>query len=587
MGQGFALSRRDFLKNGVQLGLSASAASIALNACERSTQGTPSDATGSTGSGATTRSAKNISGGFIGPDFASGHRLHARQSSPDKTVSRQAKIVILGAGIAGLGAAWSLSKQGVSDFVVLELEGQAGGNSRGHRINNMACPMGAHYLPVPLNPQGKADASGEGLEPVRQVLSDLGLMDLRSGRWQVSAAGERHLCHSPQERLFFKGAWHEGLLPTADLADATLQQYQRFSTLIKGFQSRGGFHMPMGVAADPALPSTQLNERLALDGLSFKAWLAQQSLDDPQLHWYLDYCCRDDYGAGLASVSAWAGVHYFASRHGFHSPGDPARDESSASNGIFTWPQGNGWLSEKIAVGLGDKIHTERLAVRVEARDRIIRVSATHGDITEQWDCEHCVMALPLFISQRLLQGADHDSNTLAALALLSAQVEHSSWIVANAYLDRELRDRGGAAPAWDNVVYGGQGLGYVNASHQSLAQSSGATVLTYYEALGAGRETRKRLLDRPWESWLTSITQEFNTAHPDFSERLRQLDIARFGHAMAVPKPGWHSEPLRKARAHLVKGGDRLSFAHSDLAGYSVFEEAFTLGARAGRRKG
>ena len=46
--------------------------------------------------------------------------------------------------------------------------------------------------------------------------------------------------------------------------------------------------------------------------------LAAQGIDAPALRWYIDYCCRDDYGAGAAQVSAWAGLHYFASRHGFH-----------------------------------------------------------------------------------------------------------------------------------------------------------------------------------------------------------------------------------------------------------------------------
>jgi hypothetical protein len=109
--------------------------------------------------------------------------------------------------------------------------------------------------------------------------------------------------------------------------------------------------------------------------------------------------------------------------------------------------------------------------------------------------------------------------------------------------------------------------------------------VLTYYEALGVGKEVRKTLLDRSWQSWRDALLQELKTAHPDFSERLQHMDIARFGHAMAVPKPGWHGERLRKARAHLVKPSALLSFAHSDLAGYSVFEEAFTLGVRAGLR--
>jgi hypothetical protein len=32
------------------------------------------------------------------------------------------------------------------------------------------------------------------------------------------------------------------------------------------------------------------------------------------LNWYMNYCCRDDYGATTNNTSAWAGIQYFASR---------------------------------------------------------------------------------------------------------------------------------------------------------------------------------------------------------------------------------------------------------------------------------
>ena len=46
----------------------------------------------------------------------------------------QPRVVIVGAGIAGLAAARALTRSGVDDVRVLELEDAAGGNSRGHAI---------------------------------------------------------------------------------------------------------------------------------------------------------------------------------------------------------------------------------------------------------------------------------------------------------------------------------------------------------------------------------------------------------------------------------------------------------------------
>jgi hypothetical protein len=53
-------------------------------------------------------------------------------------------------------------------------------------------------------------------------------------------------------------------------------------------------------------------------------------------------------------------------------------------------------------------------------------------------------------------------------------------------------------------------------------------------------------------------------------------------GHAMIRPTPGFLSS---SARRHLRAHGDRLFFAHSDVSGLSLFEEAQSLGVTAADR--
>jgi hypothetical protein len=225
-------------------------------------------------------------------------------------------VLVVGAGIAGLAAARAFARAGVDDVQVLELEDQPGGNSRSHVLGGMACPLGAHYLPLP------APESHE----VAEWLHESGLLRYELGR---TVADERHLCHSPQERLFIEGAWAEGLLPPAEPGSATAAQYRRFAQAVAQAQ-RLGARAARRAFAQPAHRSAWTPELAALDGQTFSAWLAHQGLNDPHLRWYLDYCCRDDYGAGLETVSAWAGIHYFASRHGFQAPAR-ARPKPSAT----------------------------------------------------------------------------------------------------------------------------------------------------------------------------------------------------------------------------------------------------------------
>jgi len=538
-------------------------------------------ATGSLALAACHKTERAIEGGFNGIAVERGHALRPENGPPPgaamapPTVTRRVHTLIVGAGVAGLAAARALRLRGLDDFVALDLEDSAGGNSRGGLVGGMACPLGAHYLPVP----------GDPAHEVQDLLEELGLRQRVAGRWVYD---ERHLCHSPQERLFFQGNWQEGLLPVQGVDAATLAQYRRFAQRVRTTQDAAPFAMPAFRA--PPAPA-----HLALDALSFEAWLAREGLTDPHLRWYLDYCCRDDYGAGLATVSAWAGIHYFASRHGFHAPGDDAGDRE----GVLTWPEGNARLTRHLAAPLlqARQLHTGRVVQRVEAGRHEVSVDALNvaTQTTERWQARQCIVALPVFVAARVVV------NPPDVLRQAAAAIRHAPWVVANLHIDRPLHDRPGAPPSWDNVLYGSAGLGYVDAAHQQLVPVPGPTVLTWYRALGDRPQARAELLRQPWSFWRDAVLGELSVPHPDLRDKATRIDVTRYGHAMAVPQPGMlRQRHLLHQNGHipassghfllqeydrLTPSAGRLSFAHSDWSGYSVFEEAFTRGHAAGWR--
>ena len=141
----------------------------------------------------------------------------------------------------------------------------------------------------------------------------------------------------------------------------------------------------------------------ALDAQTFAAWLDAQGLDDPALRWYLDYCCRDDYGAPAAVVSAWAGLQYFCSRHGFLAPDTPEAEASQEP--VLTWPEGNAWLVERLASGLDSRLHLNRLALQVVPGRQGVEVLAWRADEqqVERWQAQQVVLAVPLAMGARLL----------------------------------------------------------------------------------------------------------------------------------------------------------------------------------------
>ena len=502
---------------------------------------------------------------WLGAAHERGHRLREAKSGGlgEPAVTQRTGVIVVGAGIAGLAAARALMRAGIDDLRVLELEDAAGGNSRGHAIAGMGCPLGAHYLPVP----------GPHAHEVAQYLEELGLRRIEHGR---AVYDERHLCHSPQERLFIDGTWHEGLLPPVEALpvaqrERTLAQYRRFAEAVDRVAMNGAFRMPTAHAAwTPALA--------ALDAVPFAEWLTREGFDAPALRWYLDYCCRDDYGAGSAQVSAWAGIHYFASRHGFHAPGSGEAERE----GVLTWPEGNGWLAERLAAPHRERLHLGCVALRVEERrdEVLLDLWNEREQHIERWSAPQLVLALPLFIALRLFE------NPPAALSAAAAAMRHAPWLVANLQCDQPPLDRGGAPPSWDNVLYGSAALGYVDAMHQNLRAHPGPTVYSAYWALGGDgeaqlREARQRLLGEPAPAWAQRVLADLAQAHPDLPQRVTQIDLMRYGHAMSIPVPGLRGHAALQALQAPPRGA-RVHFAHADLSAYSVFEEAFFHGTRA-----
>ena len=525
---------------------------------------------------------------FAGIDLERGHALRdllAQGPLPAPTLVRRAQVIIAGGGVAGLAAARSLRLAGVHDFALLELEDTPGGNSRAGAVNGVACPLGAHYLPVP----------GDHAPEVQDLLEELGLRQRVAGRWQYD---ERHLCHSPQERLYFEREWQEGLLPVQGVGEATLEQYRRFSQAVGAASRAARFTMPQFAALDAKTGLAPAHQ--ALDAMTFEAWLQQQGLDDAHLRWYLDYCCRDDYGAGMARVSAWAGLHYFASRHGFHAPGEAVAEDRE---GVLTWPEGNGWLTQQLAAPLKaqGQLQTGTSVLRIAETRRGVEVDAFnhHSGNVERWQAPRCIVALPVFVAARVVQ------NPPAFLAQAAQRLQWAPWAVTNIHLNAPLADRPGAAPAWDNVIYGDSnpgGLGYVDASHQKLDPRPRPTVLTYYQALGDVADARQQLATQGAEHWGRAALAALAGPHPDVLQRATRVQVTRYGHAMSIPVPGvqtflsqigLQAPPGKRKlllngerqRALPTPATARLAFAHSDWSGYSVFEEAFTRGHAAGLR--
>ena len=159
----------------------------------------------------------------------------------------------------------------------------------------------------------------------------------------------------------------------------------------------------------------------------------------------------------------------------------------------------------------------------------------------------------------------------------------YSPWFTANVTLDRWPREPGFGV-AWDNVIFDSRSLGYVVATHQQLRQHVPRTVWTHYWALAhqPAAAARQWLLAQNWATLRDQTLNDLSRAHPDIRDCVTRVDIMRLGHAMIRPTPGLLADPAWRA---LQAPGDRLFYAHSDLSGLPLFEEAQYRGVLAADR--
>jgi hypothetical protein len=406
---------------------------------------------------------------------------------------------------------------------------------------------------------------------VRAVLADLGVL-LGDPAAVAPRYDERYVVGVPQERLYVNGLWQESVLPKIGAKKRDFEQYKRFDELIERYRRQRGADSAKAFALPAALSSKQPDIR-ALDGQSFRDFLLAQGLDSPLLQWYADYGCRDDYGAHAHHTSAWAGLHYHASRDALATNADPRN--------VLTWPQGNGWLVQQLLAWIQARApqafvaHAPCVRLETSSRSADIDIYQAQEDRLVRYRTDQVIWAAPAQVLARVW------ANPPAGLREAATQMEVSPWLVANLSLDGLPADAGPVGMAWDNVLYDSPGLGYVVATHQVIATGPGPTVLSYYWPIDNEpvAQARRRLYETPWQTWMEAILSELSRPHPGLRDQLKRIDIWRWPHAMARPVPGFLSAPIRGMLAGLTRP---LSFAHADLTGFSLFEEANYAGVRA-----
>ena len=484
---------------------------------------------------------------ITGTNHVLGHKLWAKDF-PKFSEEIHTKYLIVGGGISGLSACRFLSQNNQNDYLLLEMENRLGGNSSNGQNQFSKFPLGAHYLPLP---------NKENTELI-EFLRDCGIYqgDDENGE---PVLDEYQMTFPQQERLFYKNVWQNDIVPQKGIDIKTQKEFDRFFKTMDDFRWKKDAHGKYWFAI-PVHDSSIENDAIKLEKVIFKDWLKEHDYTSEELLWLLDYSCRDDYGLGIDFVSAWAGIHYFAGRKNNWS--QKYKDQ------VFTWPEGNARLAKHLSKFTNGKHKSGHLVFEVNINDKVEVLSFDNlTRKTVKIIAEKVLFTGPQFVAERIFSSKKASS------------FNYVPWLLTTITLKNEFG--GDEELAWDNVIYGSAGLGYIFDQHQNVEQIIGEKVITYYRSFSSNdcKKARRKLYSMKESELKTLVLDDLKKAHPLIENFILEMDFHKIGHAMIAPVPDQiFGEETQKAKEPI---DGKIFFAHTDLSGISIFEEAFYQGLR------
>jgi hypothetical protein len=362
------------------------------------------------------------------------------------------------------------------------------------------------------------------------------------------------------------------VMPPAKKDSEDSIQQQRFLALVNSLKGKRGSDGKVLFAIPIAL-SSQDAEWRKLDTMTFEQWLNREGYTAEGLRWFLDYSCRDDYGFGSDQVSAWAGIHYFASR--MH---DSEKDHQTS---LLTWGSGLNPLAEQLSqASLIQQL--PQAAIRLIETSNGVEVWSTdmQGKVT-LIRAKRAICAMPLHVLKHIFpQLKDYGFDVTQDI------LPHVPWLVSNVWLNGFPREMGDVPLSWENIVYGSKSLGYVTATQQLIrvARPSHSVFTAYHSFADQAPETTRAWMQQASVHALldVGIQDVMKVYGTDLWPCVAGVEVMMRGHAMSVPVKGYLSQ---KGLLALRDADQKIMFAHSDLSGYSIFEEASWWGWQAAGR--
>ncbi|OEK06627.1 FAD-dependent oxidoreductase [Roseivirga misakiensis] len=463
----------------------------------------------------------------VDTDIHTGHLIFKSQDF-QKTNTINVETVIVGGGIAGLGAAFTLKDQ---DFMLFELSERLGGTSSFSEVGNTTFAQGAHYdLAYPSN-YG---------QDVLSLLEELKIIEFQSWKDSWSFRDKQYIISNARKNICFEAGKFRGDV----LKDG--EEKEKFQQILRPFYGQ------------MVMPTTNIEAKhQSLNDMSFFDFLSTQMSLSPDFKRGLDYHMLDDWGGTTEQVSALAGVHYFT-----------CRPYETQVVDLFSPPSGNGYFIKKMA----GKLPKERLQTNQLVKS--IRKVAD-GFQTEVIDVEKSLVKT-ITSKNVVYAGQKH-----ALKYIMPDQYEffqdndYAPWLVLNFVLTDALEKKG----YWQNemLMEDETFMGFVDSDMQETDDTSNRVLTAYYCLPPSVRNDLKNVeanREVIVAKTLGYLNQYFDQ---DLEGLIEHVNIKVMGHAMPIPKPGYLFSDKNKNRLH-----KNMTFAGVDNARLPLLFEALDSGIQA-----
>jgi len=465
--------------------------------------------------------------GFDGETFAICHSIKSGKKYSSQQSVQTHDLVVIGAGISGLTAAYMLKDK--LDVKIIEKESRPGGSSKRSQWKGIFYSQGA----ADTGPTYNVEIEGKNTNFLNNIFHELNIHWTKVPDPTFAFKYENQLIIDPL---------HNNSTQNKALNEVKLSFEEAQARIEKLFEEYGRPIVPIEALEDKTLELDKKSLGEMFEGVS------------KPFRVYLEIFSSATFGAPTYEVSALKGLYYLSREMGER----------------YTCPGGNACVSEELANRLKGKIELNSTVVSVEQKQNSYCVTyLTINGLVRTLECKAVVWASEKHYAPYIIRGLPKDQENAFR------KVRYSSFIVANV-LVKDSFYNGAFATYFDNAFFADLVIANWATKKNENLESHNPVVYTLYCPVAS--KQRHKVLVEPAETWGYQITESLEQHFGHIRDRIAGIRLYRYGHHYVVSYPGFISSDRKVVKRPF----GNIFFAKDDTQGIPSLESAVWSGTDA-----